>query len=414
MGSFRMSKEELESYEIIRNFLEGFISRYDAARKLNISERSVTNRANKIRKKGVLGAHHGNKGKPPKIKKSQHTKHRYISKKKNQYFDFNVHHAWEMIQEEAGSSPKEEVSYCTFYRWCKAESLLKFKSRRRKKARALRNRMPRTGMMIQMDGSHHFWNGTEEWCLMTAIDDANSELVACKFYSGETTLACLDMLFQIVSTKGLPEYFYIDRAAWGGGFKRIQNNFSQFEEVCKGLGIQIIYANSPQAKGRVERANRTHQDRLIPLLRLHKIKTIPDANIFIQRRYIAEWNKKYSVPPTEEKSSYIAMPNLNKLKEITCAKEAREVRADGCISWCGAIFQCRTQEGFPLIKGGRVEIRRYPDGTWNTFHNGKEVRIKIVPSNRQPNPKFLQNIPPGNKEIQKQIDDLDGKKSMKA
>jgi len=214
-----MSKGELESLKVIESFIEGHISRERAALKLGITERSVSRRAKKIRTLGLNGAYHGNRGRKPKQKKSRTTKHRYLSKKREQYFDFNVCHAWELIRAEAGENELETVSRPTFYRWCRDAGLLKFASRRLRKPRKLRDRVPMKGMMVQLDGSHHRWNGQEEWCLINAVDDATTTLVAAHFFKEETTLGCLQALLDIEAHVGLPECFYIDRANWAAAEK---------------------------------------------------------------------------------------------------------------------------------------------------------------------------------------------------
>lgn len=401
-GLIAMRREELSEYEVIRDFIKGLITRKEAAKKLGLKERAVSYRAKRIRNQGINGAFHGNKGRAPKNKKSEHTKHRYLAKRKQQYSDFNVMHAWEMIREESGSNELETVSYPTLFRWCQREGLLKHKQRRRRKARSLRARRPIEGMLLQMDGSDHRWNGEDEWTLIWAIDDATSEIPAAEFFNGETTRACLSILYQIVSTKGIPDCFYIDCASWGGGQK--QQNFSHFEEACKALGIQIIYAHSAQAKGRIERGNRTHQDRLIPLLQLDKIKLQADANKYLKKTYIPTWNKRFTVNATESGTRYREAPTTEQLKEIICIKEQREARADGCISLGNVIYQLRTKEGFSPVKGTFVEVRNYVNGEWAAFVYGKEAKVGVAPANRQPDPKYLQKIRRGNKTVESQME----------
>lgn len=400
-GWVKMRREEFDKYEIIRTFVEGEISRAEAAKKLGLTERAVTNRANKVRKSGINGAYHGNRGKTPKVKKSEHTRHRYIAKRKQIYFDFNVKHAWEMIAEGLGSSKAEPVSYSTFYNWCRDQSLLKHKQRRRTKGRKLRDRMPCEGQMLQFDGSPHRWFGDEESTLIQAIDDASSDLVAGEFFESETTIACMKVLRRIIETRGIPESLYIDKAGWGGGQKRC--NFSHFEEACKALNIRLIYANSPEAKGRVERSNRTHQDRLPPLLRHNGISNKADATRYFNGCYAREWRSKYNVTPTSSETRYGPAPSASELNEIMSIKEHREARRDGAISYCNVIYKVTTKHGFPPHHGTPVEIRHYLDGTWSAFVNQERSTLQIAPKNRQPNHRYLEQIQRGNKEIDEQL-----------
>lgn len=373
-GGVWMSRNDVDDYNIINSFLRGELSRKESAEKLGLTERAVTNRANKVRKLGLNGAAHGNRCKTPKNKKSSHARHRYLSKRRNLYADFNVRHAWEMIKEDAGDNEIESVSYQTFFRWCQEASLLKFKQRRRKKPRSLRDRMPSSGMMLQFDGSPHLWNGKEEWRLIYAIDDATSIIPAAEFHESETTIGCLAVLLKIIQLYGIPESLYIDRAGWSGGQKR--QNFSQFDEACKALDIKLIYANSPQAKGRVERGNRTHQDRLIALLKHKNITLRSDANRYLEKQYIPEWNKKFCVEPTIHESRFRPLPEGLDLKEIICIKTQREARGDGCVSFNNVIYQVKTKDGFPPVKGSNVEFRTYTDNTWSAFTYGHEAQLK--------------------------------------
>lgn len=260
------------------------------------------------------------------------------------------------------------------------------------------------GMMVQMDGSHHKWVGESEWCLINAIDDATSTLLAARFFKSETTLGCLQILLDIAEHYGLPESFYIDRANWGGG--RQGQMFAHFEEACKQLDINIIYANSPQAKGRIERANRTHQDRLIPLLKLKKISTMQDANRFLKKTYIPEWNIKFTVAPTLQENRYRDTPQRPVLRETICTKQEREVRADSSISFANVIIEVKQQNGFGLGKGVRVEVRQYPDQTWQIYYHSEPLKLRLAPRNRQPDHRYLEKLPPGNHELDLQAEKL--------
>ena len=139
--------------------------------------------------------------------------------------------------------------------------------------------MPAEGYLLQMDGSPHRYNGRDIWSLILAIDDATSEIPHGEFFLSETTTACMQVLRRIVEKKGLPRALYVDKAGWAGGGKRVE--FCQFHRACEELGIQVLFANSPEAKGRVERSFNTIQDRIIPELRLAKIKTMKLSLIHI-------------------------------------------------------------------------------------------------------------------------------------
>lgn len=403
-GWVQMSRKEFEEYEIVKSFIEGKLTRKEASLRLGLSERALTNRANKVRKKGSAGAFHGNKGRIPRIKKSEHSKARYKARKKEIYFDFNVKHAWELIREEAGSTEIETVSYTTFYNWCRESNLLKHKQRRRKNSKMLRDRKPLEGQMLQLDGSHHHWINGTKWTLIYAIDDATSDIPAGEFFDSETTIGCLKVLERIITTKGVPESFYVDKAGWGAGPKRV--NFSQFDEACKQLDIRLIYANSPEAKGRVERGNRTHQDRLPPLFRHLKINSKKEATRYFNKEYKAYWQNTNTVESTLTGSCYRPAPEAQKLKEILCIKQTREARNDGAISFGNVIYKVKTKQEQSPYKGTPVEIRQYLDGTWSAFVHDERAILSLAPSNRQSTHRYLEQIPNGNLEIDKEIENI--------
>ncbi|MEN0060415.1 MAG: hypothetical protein AAGB31_16360 [Bdellovibrio sp.] len=210
------------------------MNRSDSADLLQCSPRTITRIANKVRKDGVFGVKHGNYGKTPKVKHPDEFKAYILNLLCTEYFDFNIKHFHEILE----STHKIEIPYKTLWRWCKEMKLVKNPRIRRRAKRDYRHRLPQEGLLLQMDGCHHKFNGKDEWCLIAAIDDATSNIPYAEFFEGETTQGCLKVLKHIIDTKGLPKAIYTDRAGWAGGGKRV--NFSQFQRACDELGIQVI------------------------------------------------------------------------------------------------------------------------------------------------------------------------------
>lgn len=382
-GGVLMSAKEVREYEIIRKFIAGEMDGEEAISKLGIKERALYYRAKKVRELGILGAKHQNSGRIPANKTPKEVVDKLKQIKSEELFDFNMKHALEVIEEEF-KEQVQSVSYPTFRRICVSNHLEKRRYKRKKKVFVLRDRFPRRGQLIQLDGTPHRFNGKDEWVLISAIDDADSNVLYGEFFDGETTLACLKVLYQIVIRFGVPEAFYIDKAGWGGGQKR--QNFSHFEKACEELGIEIIYADSPQAKGRIERSNYTHQDRLCPVFRRKEIKTKADATKYFNGTYLSNyWRKKCIVKPSSEESAYRPTPIQTMLKEIVCITP-------------------ETNAG--LAKGTIVEVRTYPDNTWAIFANNRPLTLRIAPPNRQPDHRYLSKLPRGNKELDKIADSL--------
>jgi hypothetical protein len=218
-----------------------------------------------------------------------------------------------------------------------------------------------------MDGSFHNWFGGIKTCLISAIDDADSDLPYAEFFNGETTINCMKVMQKIIELKGVPRILYVDRAGIFGGTKRME--FSHFDEACKQLNIQILYAYSPEAKGRIERVWKTLQGRLIPEMRLKKITTISEANLYLQNIYLPElYRPKFTVPPISEVSEY---QTTNKdLNEVFCFKYTRKIINDNTFSYDAKRYQITTPYSF---SGMYIEIRVYQDASVKFFFKGRPL-----------------------------------------
>lgn len=373
-----VGRREVARFEVITEFLKGGISRTDAATVLRLSERSISRLARRLEGGSLAALIHRNRGRTPKHKINDISRAQAVRLTKDLYFDFNLTHAHEMLVAEHGL----KASYATFRRWCADARLpLKRRKRRRNKRRTPRERMPAEGLLMQFDGSTHHWNRVEKWCLIGGIDDATSEVPHAEFYYSESTLACMKVLMRVIEKKGIPRVLYVDRAGIYGGMKR--QNFAQFERACHELGIDIIYADSPQGKGRIERMWSTFQDRLVAELRLKGITAMSEANEYLSRQFLPNyWNQKLVVRSQNPESFYRAAPPLAELREIFCLKEARNVKNDSTISWEGVTYVVAAG---PEVIGRQIEIRTYADGKTQATFMGQRVELRSVRRNRQRN-----------------------------
>jgi transposase len=366
-----VSKNDLSTYSVIDEFIQGRITRKAAAMMLSRSERQISRIACEVKKNGLPGVFHKNRGRAPHNKTDQVTKRRATNLAAEKYFDFNLAHAHEKICEEVGL----KQSYETFWRWCKARGIAKKKYRRRHCERQARTRVPCEGILIQFDGSHHKWNNVDTWVLIGGIDDATSKVVGAKFCSGETTLDSMAVLRLIIENYGVPSLLYVDKAGIFGGGKR--HGFAHFVHACDELGIKIIFAHSPQAKGRIERLWNTFQDRLIPEMRLRGVKTMREANDFMQREFIPNWfNSKLTVPAQDPSLRWREAPAAKLLDHIFTTVETRQIRNDLTISFNGDLMQLTSSKVGLLLPGRTVEIRSYPDGKTCVTCLGEEVTLK--------------------------------------
>lgn len=362
-GDIIMSKQDQFTYRIIEDFRTGQISREKAAALLEVTERTITRKAAKIRCRGLVGVKHGNTARRPSNKTSDDLKTKVLELIRSTYFDFNVTHLRETLEQRENI----HVSYSVLLRLCHENGLIKHRKKRRaNRKRLYRERMTNEGLLVQMDGSHHEWNGKDKWCLIGQIDDATSEIAHAQFFENEGTWSCMESFQGLLLKKGIPEAVYVDRASWFGGQE--EQHFSQFKRAVEEIGSRIIYANSPEAKGRIERAWQTFQDRLIPEMRLNGITTILQANWYLLTVFLPQyWNQRNTVAPLYSSSRYKPLPRGCELGEIFCIKEYRRVRRDHTFSFDGKEYKIVDPPADLFLAGGQIQIRIKQDQSWRAY-----------------------------------------------
>ena len=232
--------------------------------------------------------------------------------------------------------------------------------------------MDSPGLMLQMDGSTPQWFGNKKSCLIAMIDDATSELYA-EFFEAETTLSCLQVLKKVIEKKGVFKALYVDRAGLFGGPKRC--HFSQVQRACSELGIEIIFANSPQAKGRIERVFNTLQDRLIPELRLRSIHTMEKANQYLQRVFIPSyWNK---IEPSNNDSGFEPVQKHLTLGTTCIIKEYRKIRNDHTFSYGNKFYLIKSSLKESIAKQ-EIEIRISNKEKFTAYFANRKLNIAKV------------------------------------
>ena len=367
-----MSKQGQLAHQVVSEFLEGKLYRKEAAELLEVRERTITRIARRIEAKGLFATVHGNRGKAPWNKSPEDNKETVMELVARKYFDFNMTHCLEKLKENHGLV----VKYETFRGWCHEKKLVKRAKRRRPVARYRRVRMQSEGLLMQMDGSPDYYNGQDEWCLIAAIDDATSDIPYAEFFLSEDTINCMTVLQRIIEKKGIPYAIYVDEAGCFGGGKR--THFNQFKRACEELGIKIISATSPQAKGRIERTWDTIQDRIIPEMRLRKIKRMPAANHYLQNQFLPNyWQTTNTVPAKSKDSRYKALHSTIDLKEILCLKEYRTVAQDHTLSWEGVKYSLHSPLKYSIYRQ-KIELRTYQDLTWKAYFAGKPIALTEI------------------------------------
>ena len=232
-----------------------------------------------------------------------------------------------------------------------------------------------------MDGCTHRWFGNKKSCLIAIIDDATSEIYA-QFFESETTLGCLQVLRDYIAQKGLFKALYVDRAGIFGGPKRC--NFSQVRRACSELGIEIIFANSPQGKGRIERSFDTFQDRLIPEFRLNDIQDMESANRYLQKEFIPSfWSKHIEVIPRCGASEFTPVPERFDLDGIFVVKDYRKIRNDHTFSFGNKFYLIESPLKHSIAKQ-KIEIRTTNDTGFTAYFAGRHLAVSEVTEPTKP------------------------------
>ncbi len=250
-----------------------------------------------------------------------------------------------------------------------------------------RDRKPMAGMLVQSDGSFHDWFGTgTKWMLIAVIDDATSEVLWAEFFAAETTLNYMKVFIAVIERKGIFWAIYVDRHSvfettrrdWINRvtFRRYDFDETQMERAFKELGIEMINAHTPQAKGRIERLWKTFQDRLFHELRLQGIKEPQAANHFLQEKYLAVHNGYFAKPPAEPEPTYRPIPDGIDVKEVFCVKFNRVVKNDHTISFESILYKILEDPIRASYARATVEVRVYSDESMKVFYQGRLLNIQ--------------------------------------
>ncbi len=383
------SKAQL-TVDIIAKVVEGRITIANATKLLSKSRRTIERYVKRYQQVGIQFAVHGNRGKSPPNKIATSVKKAVQALIKDKYFDLNLLHLAEKLETDEHIIVKRE----TLRGWAHDIHHVKRAKRRRGTARKRRERMEAPGLMMQMDGSPHRWFGNKKHCLIAMIDDATSEVYA-EFFPSETTVGCLKVMRDCIEMKGLFKTLYVDRAGIFGGPKRC--NFSQMQRACEELGIEIIFANSPQGKGRIERAFDTFQDRLVPELRLNNINDIAAANAYLKHVFIPQfWQSKIQVKSKPE-SEFTPLSKHTNLNDICVIKDHRKIRNDHTFSYGNKFYLIDS----PLkhsIANQKIEIRNTSKKGFTAHFAGRQLSVSEV---IEPNKITIEEL-----EIQKKLEVL--------
>ncbi len=371
-----LRQKELKRLHVIHRVIRGELKQVEAKGLISLSERQIRRIVRRIQQEGDEGIRHKSRGRQSSRKTSKELGKRIIGLYRQKYQGFGPTLTSEKLDEIDGIEISKET-----VRTLLIESGDWQKGRKCRKHRQWRQRKSHRGEMVQMDGSHHDWfEGRGPWCvLMAYIDDATGR-VQGKFYEYEGTIPAMDSFRRYIRRYGIPLSVYLDKHTTykSTGKPTIEEELqgikpmSQFERAMKELGVDVIHAHSPQAKGRIERLFATLQDRLVKEMRLRSISTIEEANRFLQE-YLPTYNKKFMVAAASKEDLHRPVHKGVDLDKILCIRTERTVRNDHTIAHERKLYQIEES-----ISGKKVIVEEKIDGKMLIMHHGKHLRYRQI------------------------------------
>ena len=380
-----MSRRELERVEVMGRVGNGDLQLQDAAVMLGLSYRQSKRLWRRYREGGAEALKHGNAGRESNRGKPKKLRRRVLQLIRKKYSGteqerFGPTLAAEHLAEEDGV----EIDHETLRRWMLEEGLWR-RRRRRQKHCQRRERKPHFGELVQLDGSFHDWleERGPRGCLMTMVDDASSTTEA-RMEKEETIWAASHVLQGWIQKYGVPRALYTDwknvykRKATSGEQLRGDVPVTQFGRMCQKLGIEIIAASWPQAKGRVERNHGTHQDRLIKKLRRKAITGYAAANQYLQQEYLPQHNRRFAGAPAQPEDYHRRKPKQHELRDIFRLESSRRISNDWVIRYQGRWLQLHPGSRRYGPTKSKALLCDYEDGSVAVYYRGERIRFHEI------------------------------------
>ena len=378
MRGLTLTTREQTRLQILNEVLERRWSVGEATQILGVSERHTWRLLAAYRKEGAAALAHGNRDRRPPNATPAGVQAYVVALARERYEGVNHTHVTELLAEREGVL----LSRSTIRRLLMGAGQPSPRHRRLPRHRCRRERMPQEGMLVQVDGSHHRW--LEErgpwFTLLLAVDDATVPVPYALFQEQEDTEGYFRLLSGIVQRRGIPLALYSDRhivfrhPSPANETTEVpladQGKPTQFGRAMRELGIRQIFARSPEAKGRVERANGTFQDRLVSELRLAGASTIAEANSILEG-FLPRFNARFGVPAAQPGSAYRPLAAGHEAGAVLCMKELRRVAKDNTVQDHGRTLQLYPDLDRPSYAGARVEIQERLDGRLLVSYRGK-------------------------------------------
>ena len=389
----KLTMKEADRYNIIKELFERKLTEEEARKKMGLeSVRQVRRIKSRVKKEGINGVVHRSRGKPSNRRFNQMFTDNVINIIKERYMDFKPTYAAEKLFE----NHLIRISSESLRKLMTKVGIWKPGSRKKpRKRRVWRERKDNYGEMQQFDGSYHKWfeERGDECCLLLSVDDANGEITHAKFDENEGVIAVFLFWLEYFKKHGLPLSIYLDKFST---YKinhpsAIDNKelITQFQRATNQIGIKLITAHSPEAKGRVERMFGTLQDRLVKELRLAGISSKEKANVFLEK-FIPQFNKKFAVVPKKKADIHrvVTKKLKNRLPQIFSIQSERKIQNDYTIMFKNQFFQLEEQQPTTVFKKDIVTVEEHLNGEIKICVKEHYLKYQVLPER----PK-KQNIP---------------------
>jgi transposase-like protein len=391
MEMIEMSTTERRRMSWMTRVADGVLKLCEAAEMMGVSYRQAKRIRRRHREEGDAGLVHKSRGRPSNRARATDERERAVALYDKHYAGFGPLLASEHLGAEHGLV----VDHETLRRWLL--SVGRWEPRRKRKAhRAARERRPRRGDLVQIDGSEHDWfeGRGPRAVLMVMVDDATNKTLA-RFYPAEDTAAAYDIFERYVRQYGLPAALYPDRDSIYVCTREtcLEEELanvgpeSQFARAMRELGVALIPAHSPQAKGRVERRHGLFQDRLVKELRLLGIRRIDDANVYLDATFLPLVQERYTVEPRDPANGHLPCPSAATLALVLSWQQPRSVAKDWTLRWRNRRLQIDARHAALSLPGQRVMVVQKRDGTLAILHKNRLLNFRDAPAPATPTPR---------------------------
>ena len=387
MGRIEMSRRELRHVEVLARVKSKELQLTDAASLLGLSYRQTKRLWRRYRREGAAGLKHRSAGRASPRAKPAGFRRRVLQLVREKYGGgVGERFGPTLAAEHLASEDQMRIDAETLRRWM-LEAGLWSRERKRKPHRQRRQRRRHFGELVQMDGSFHDWleQRGRRGCLMNMVDDATSR-VELRLGDEETIWAAANTLRAWIEKYGVPQALYVDwknlykRVATAGEQLRGEEPVTQFGRMCEKLGIGIIAAGSPQAKGRVERNHGTHQDRLIKKMRRKKIGTHEQANQYLQQEYLPGHNQRFTCAAAEAENYHRRKPCKAELDQVFRLESERRISNDWVVRYENRFLQLQAQSRNYAPAKGKVVVCQWQDGRIEIEYRGRKLPWQEIAS----------------------------------